>query len=270
VRRLAGLSDRPHGDRYGVSTHVCLARPVDPWVHVHFARDHELYLTPVGPHELNVAMLTRKAGMHRFAGNLASAFESFISTHPAIPARSSPAGEVLAAGPFLRRARRAFRGNIVLVGDAAGFFDGITGEGMSLALVSARLAARAIIEHLGSGSVAPFRRYHDQRQTLARNSELLGHLTLLLGPRPRLARWSARNLARQPTTFERLAAIGSESARSQASAFATWRRWRSVCSSPDARDEPLLRIEVLAPFREFRERGLLLGDPDGQEGSIGK
>ncbi|MGH2610078.1 MAG: NAD(P)/FAD-dependent oxidoreductase, partial [Tepidiformaceae bacterium] len=113
------------------------------------------------------------------------------------------------AGPFDRRARRAFRGNVVLVGDAAGFFDGITGEGMSLALVSARLAAVAIREHLPSGSLAPFRRYHDQRRALARNSELLGRLTLFLGPRPGVARWSTRNLGRQPATFERLTAINS-------------------------------------------------------------
>jgi flavin-dependent dehydrogenase len=102
-----------------------------------------------------------------------------------------------------------FRQNVVLVGDAAGFFDGITGEGMGLALVGARLAATRIREHLASGEIEPFRRYDRERRALARNSELLGRLTLFTGPKAAPARWSTRNLARRPATFDRLAAVGA-------------------------------------------------------------
>ncbi len=209
VRRLAGLETRTRGDRYGVSAHVRLERPAGPWVDVHFARDHELYLTPVGPHEINVALLTRRPAMARFAGGLGPAFDQFFVTHPAMPAGWTRTSEVAAAGPFHQRARRAFRSNVVLVGDAAGFFDGITGEGMALALVSARLAAEAIRAHLECGSVEPFRSYDQERAALARNSELLGRLTLFLSPKPALARWSTRNLSRRPATFDRLTAISA-------------------------------------------------------------
>ncbi|MEX1102643.1 MAG: FAD-dependent monooxygenase, partial [Dehalococcoidia bacterium] len=209
IRRLAGLEARDHGNRYGISVHVVTGHPVEPWVDVHFSRHHELYFTPVGPHEMNVALLTRKPAMAQFAGQLATSFEAFLRKHPAMPSEWSITSPAAAAGPFPSKATRAFRANVVLVGDAAGFFDGITGEGMSLALRSARLCAEALERHLETGSPEPFRAYDRERRALSRNSEIMGKLMLALGPRAALARWSTRNLARQPTTFERLAAINA-------------------------------------------------------------
>ncbi len=209
VRRLAGLDGEAGGDRYGVSVHVQFDREVEPWVDVHFARDHELYLTPVGPAELNVALLTRKVRMSGLAGDLDASFAAFLRQHPAMPRGWSVTGPASASGPFPRRARRTYRGNVILVGDAAGFYDGITGEGMSLALRSARLCAHAVQQHLETRSLDPFRLYDRERRALARNSEVMGRLMLALGPRERLARWSTRNLARHPETFERLAAINA-------------------------------------------------------------
>jgi flavin-dependent dehydrogenase len=209
VRRLAGLEIPPGANRYGISVHVRLDADIEPWVDVHFASDHELYLTPVGQSELNVALLTRKPGMTAFAGDVHGHFEAFLRQHPAMPRGWSSTARAQVAGPFPRRARRAYQGNVVLVGDAAGFFDGITGEGMSLALRSARLCALAVGEHLATASLDPFRAYDRQRRALGRNSELTGRLMLALGRRERLARWSTRNLGRRAATFERLAAINA-------------------------------------------------------------
>jgi flavin-dependent dehydrogenase len=51
-----------------------------------------------------------------------------------------------------------FQRNLVLVGDAAGFYDPISGEGISTALRSAPLAAKAIEAFLARGSPEPFER----------------------------------------------------------------------------------------------------------------
>ncbi len=209
IRRLAGLDDGRHSGRYGASMHVRLQVPTQPWVDIHFERDCELYLTPVGPNEMNVAVLARKPFMASFAGDLAGNLGSLLESHGSLAGSWEPSSKAMAAGPFGRRAWRPWRGNVVLVGDAAGFFDGITGEGMSLALVSARHCALAVDRYLAEAGFEAFRRYARIRRGLARNSDLLGGVSLALGERPALAEWSVRNLARRPATFDRLAAINA-------------------------------------------------------------
>jgi flavin-dependent dehydrogenase len=158
VRRFAGLERASRGDRYGLSIHVDAPQQLHPWVDVFFAGDHELYLTPVGECRLNVALLARRPLVESVA-NREGGFIGFLERHPSMPFRWEADGRAIGAGPFPTRAARAWRANVVLVGDAAGFFDGITGEGMSLALVSARLCAQAVREHLETGEFQPFRRY---------------------------------------------------------------------------------------------------------------
>ena len=209
VRRLAGLDDGRHSGRYGASMHICLAEPALPWVDVRFHDDHEIYLTPVGAHELNVAVLARKPFMSRLAGDLTGRLAALIEADRALPFPWEPQSPAAAAGPFGRRARRPWRGNVVLVGDAAGFFDGITGEGMAVALVAARHCATAVDCFLAGAGCEPLRAYGGQLRRISRNSELLGRVSLLLGSRPALASWAVRNLARQPDTFDKLTAINA-------------------------------------------------------------
>ena len=56
-----------------------------------------------------------------------------------------------------------------------GFYDGVTGEGMSLALLSARRCAEAVHQHLW-GNAEAFATYDREWSALARNSHLLGRL----------------------------------------------------------------------------------------------
>ena len=209
LRRLAALDGRWRGTRYGISAHIRLRRPLEPFVDVHFESGYELYITPVGEYDANVALLLRKPAMHQFAGNLRTRYGMTLRAHPALGDAFELLDEPLAAGPFVASCTRPWRANLVLVGDAAGFFDGITGEGMSVALVSARHCAAAVDRYLGAGDYAAFREYAARRAALVRNSNLLARVSLALGSRPTLARMAVRNLQRQPRTFEKLVAINS-------------------------------------------------------------
>ena len=80
---------------------------------------------------------------------------------------------------------------------------------MSTTLVSARHCAAAVDAYLATGSDSCFRRYEAQRRLLVRNANLLARLSLALAARPALARWSVRNLARNPATFTRLTAVSA-------------------------------------------------------------
>ena len=56
-----------------------------------------------------------------------------------------PADPVRGAGPLRQRLQRAVAGRVLLVGDAAGYVDALTGEGIALALAQAPAAVRAVI-----------------------------------------------------------------------------------------------------------------------------
>lgn len=94
------------------------------------------------------------------AGFLAAALDDF----PAVKARVSAAGleeRVMVTGPFDRPVRRAWAPGAVLVGDAAGYYDPFTGQGIYQAIRSARMAASAIGAVLDGGrsEASALRRY---------------------------------------------------------------------------------------------------------------
>lgn len=70
-----------------------------------------------------------------------------LSRFPRVWARVSECGleqDVMVTGPFDRPVRRPWSPGAILVGDAAGYYDPFTGQGIYQALRSARLAAEAI------------------------------------------------------------------------------------------------------------------------------
>lgn len=208
VRQQAGLDRRAAGLRYGVSAHVELRTVPEPYVKVYFDLGHEAYVTPVGGAVVNVAVLMRRAAMHAFGGaSLNPAFRAILDRHGEF-ANCTLLDEPIAAGPFPARSRSEWRDNLVLVGDAAGFFDAISGEGMATTLVSARWCAEAIHGFL-AGDESAFSRYGSNRRALSRNSDLLARLSLFLSSRPALARHSVRNMQRQPATFARLVGVSA-------------------------------------------------------------
>lgn len=209
LRRVAGLDGRRRGDRYGVSGHVSLPVAPKPEVDVYFERGHEIYVTPLGGNCVNVAVLTRRAGMRPFAGDFRGRFEEMLREHSAFRDGFDLCSEPLAAGPFPAGCSRAWRANLVLAGDAAGFFDGISGEGMTAALLSARECAAAVDAYLESGSYEAFRKYDRRRRALVRNSNLLARVSLALSRQPKVAELAVRNLSRRPETFGRLVAINT-------------------------------------------------------------
>ncbi|MGH3503627.1 MAG: NAD(P)/FAD-dependent oxidoreductase [Nocardioidaceae bacterium] len=130
VRRRLGLSLPTRSTpRYGLRRHFA----VEPWtglVEVHWGRGVEAYVTPVADDLVGVALLTsRRAG-----------FEEQLRQFPALQARlpGCAATSARGAGPLRQRARCRVVGRVLLVGDAAGYVDALTGEGISVGLATAR------------------------------------------------------------------------------------------------------------------------------------
>jgi flavin-dependent dehydrogenase len=178
-----------------------------PRIDVYFERGYEVYLTPLGGGLANVAVLLDRSRVEALGGRLREAFKSLASSVPIGGAGFELVDEPLAVGPFPAGAKAAWRDNLVLVGDANGFFDPISGNGMTLALLAARCCASAIDAYLKTGSTERLRAYERQCRAAARNSTLFARLSLALAGRPRLGRRVIENFARKPNTFGKLVAL---------------------------------------------------------------
>ncbi|MGG5258624.1 NAD(P)/FAD-dependent oxidoreductase [Phycicoccus avicenniae] len=137
TRRLLGLDAPGRGpERYGLRRHFALA----PWsdvVEVHWAETAEAYVTPVGDDCVGVAVLGGRGGT----------FEQRLAGFPALLDRlagAEPLSATLGAGPLRQSATRRVQGRVLLVGDASGYVDALTGEGLALGMAGARAAVVAI------------------------------------------------------------------------------------------------------------------------------
>ena len=209
LRTQAGLAGRRRSGRYGISTHVRLAHDPGSVVDISFHDGYEVYITPVGGRVVNVAVLVRKRLLGRVRGDLRGWFQTVLAGHPAFDSTAELIDAPVAAGPFGARCLRPWRRNLVLVGDAAGFLDAISGEGMSVTLASARDCAAAVDDYLSHRDEQAFRRYSAQRRSLVRNSDLLARVSLALAAWPPIARLAVRHMAHRPESFGRLVAISA-------------------------------------------------------------
>ncbi|MEO7146561.1 MAG: NAD(P)/FAD-dependent oxidoreductase [Terrimesophilobacter sp.] len=143
VRELVGLgiaadiARAGRTRRFGIRRHFA----IEPWsdlVEVHWAHDAEVYLTPVSEHELGIAVL----------GTQHTDFDTVVRSIPALAERlatAEPCSSLRGAGPFRQRTRARTRGRVMLVGDASGYVDAITGEGIRVGLAQAQAAIAAAL-----------------------------------------------------------------------------------------------------------------------------
>ena len=129
--------------RLGLRQHF-RQRPWSEYVEVYWSPYAEAYVTPVAEDEVGVAILFYKdhapKGQHKY--------QQLLQHFPELLERldqSQPCSTVRGAGPFERRVRTPLKGNILLVGDSAGYLDPLTGEGIRLGLDASEAAIAAIV-----------------------------------------------------------------------------------------------------------------------------
>ena len=111
-----------------------------------------------------------------------------------------PAGRLMAMGPLAYRVGEPRVGGVLLAGDAAGFYDPFTGEGLFTALRSAELLAETAHAALTRGdlsarALATYARA--RRREFAAKSRVTRGIQLLIARRGP-ANLAARALARRP------------------------------------------------------------------------
>ena len=152
-------------------------------------------MTPVGPELVGVAVLS----------SVRAPFSEQLADFPVLCERLPQAGitSILGAGPLRQKTSTRVAGRVLLVGDAAGYVDALTGEGIAVALACARALVDCIVaDDPGAYEdrwLAASRRYRTLSSSLlwARRSHPLAPPFVQLSPRlPRLLRPALHPLPR--------------------------------------------------------------------------
>jgi flavin-dependent dehydrogenase len=188
VRELAGLAAdrRARTPRWGLRRHYALA-PFSDAVEVTWAARSEAYVTPVAPDVVGVAVLSSVRG----------GFDDHLAAFPELAARvrrAEPVSPVRGAGPLRQWTSSRVAGRVLLVGDAAGYVDALTGEGLALSLTT----AAELVRCLRAGRPADYDRAW--RRTSRRSRWLTEGLLWARG-RPALARRIVPAAAGAPWLF---------------------------------------------------------------------
>jgi len=168
VRRAVGITATAGVPRrYGMRWHY----RVPAWsefVEVHWSRWGEAYVTPVEPDLVGVAILSRGRPDLAWFPHLAHRL------------RGAGRGRAHGCGPLRQVVSRRVAGRVLLVGDAAGYEDALTGEGISLAVKQAAAAVDAIVKDAPSSYEAAWHRATRDYRLLTRG--------LVLASTPRAVR----------------------------------------------------------------------------------
>jgi flavin-dependent dehydrogenase len=213
TRKDADLaSRRPRPLRYGARQHF----EIEPWtnhVEVYFGPAAEAYVTPTQPNQINLAVLwsgerrAETAQVCRSAPQLLRAF-------PALAQRLGSAralGDMRGAGPLGVQVPEPARDGLVLLGDAAGYVDAITGEGVGLAVAKARLLAQLVGPALrlpgAQLTLRQLKPYVAAARKLERHHVTLTKLVLLASRSPWLIEHAVRALAADTRLFSDLLTV---------------------------------------------------------------
>jgi geranylgeranyl reductase family protein len=168
---------------------------------MHVGRGYYVGLAPLAGDRLNVGMALPLDGDKRPAEER---FAAAIDGLPAVAERLRGAERltpIRGASPIGHRVRKPAGRGWMLVGDAAGFIDPFTGEGIYRALRSARAAAEALAPGLDDGAAGRYRAA--RQQAFAAKDALTWTIQGMLAAPP-LMGYALRRLAARPQLAERL------------------------------------------------------------------
>jgi flavin-dependent dehydrogenase len=196
--------------RFGFRRHYRIA-PWSEFMELHWGRLCQVYVTPVSHEEVCVALVSSNPQMRLGPRSPGQRIEDALGEFTELLARlknAEPASSERGAITVTRRLRHVFRGRTVLVGDASGGVDAITGEGLCLAFRQAALLG----ESLASGDLA---RYQKSHRRLMRRPVLMAGMMLFMAQHPHLRRRTMQVFQSSPRSFAGMLAmhVGAGSTR---------------------------------------------------------
>ncbi len=208
LRHKMGLNVPVRRKRFGICAHFRLAKGHGQasCVDVFLGRGHELYVTPLPGGEVLVAAL---ADARQLGESVERTFHRWLRADPELAKRLEGAEQitpVLATSPLAAQARSGVAPGFVLLGDAAGFLDPITGGGMTQALITAELLARYIPDRVSQDDSWLWK-FERARRALLFDYRMLTRMVLWLADHPRLGQSLLRIMDALPSFFSHIIGV---------------------------------------------------------------
>lgn len=157
-----GLSFQPpRPRRWAIGSYFTGVQGLTPLGEMHVRRDHYIGVAPVPGGLTNACLVIPHTTGDQPIAAPAEVLRRYLSDDPQLAPRFAGARAVTAPtmlGPMAVEARTAGEPGLLLAGDAAGFIDPMTGDGLHFALRGAELAAEVALDALTGG--APIDRAH--------------------------------------------------------------------------------------------------------------
>lgn len=198
--------------RIGLAAHYAGFPLFDDLGEMHVGRAGYCGIAPQEDCIANVAMVVDVRRFEQRHGSVDDFFETELHGYPGLRERvasSERRTNVRGVGPLARRVRRVAGDGYLLVGDAAGFFDPFTGEGIIDALQGGVLAADAISIALerGDTSAAGLESYARARREAFTDKRRAAWLVQIFVRSPRLMDYAIERIGQRPDTASTLTEV---------------------------------------------------------------
>lgn len=214
ARKLGLLAEPSRHRRFAVRGHFAGVEGLGDAGEMHVASGGYCGVAPLPDGLANVAIVLAPEALAAAAGDLPGFFLRTLRGLPELGERLARARLLApprAIGPLAVETRRPWAPGALLVGDAAGFYDPFTGEGVTLALRGARDAAEVALAALAAPSgPRDLRAYEARRHAQTRDKFRVNRLLQRLIAHPALADLAARRLAAKPCLADRLVGIAGD------------------------------------------------------------
>jgi menaquinone-9 beta-reductase len=202
LRKLSGLEAAPNSRRrFALRQHYGI-RPWTDFVEVYVDAKGEAVVTPVSDESVSINFVWEDGVIEQ------PKISALASRFPALLGRLGNAqsiSSVRGAGPMARAAIRRNGDRMVLVGDAAGFVDSISGDGLSIAFNSALTLGKHLPEILSQQARAEsIEAYERAARRIYRGYWIVTKGLLAIARHPRARRTIINSLMRHPRAFDAL------------------------------------------------------------------
>jgi flavin-dependent dehydrogenase len=212
ARRLGLAGGEPRRRKFGIAARYAARAGVGDRIEMHAGPGGTLTccgLVVRGP-EANLGMVVDGRRVRELGGNPAGFFRNALESFPGLS--TCLEGEpvtVRTAGPLTWSTRRQSAAGCLLLGDAAGFYDPFTGQGVTFALMTAALAAEVADASLEERDVSAARlaEYDRRRRALLGPRILVQQGVQAVIERPGLLRHVIGRLNARPGTARTLLGV---------------------------------------------------------------
>jgi menaquinone-9 beta-reductase len=214
ARRLGLLREHRSLRRFAVRGHWQGVEGLADAGEMHVSRGGYCGIAPLSASLANVAFVLDRREMASAAGDVEGFYRRRLGERWPHVAERLQRARLLAfprvIGPLALTARGLSAPGALLVGDAAGFYDPFTGEGITLALRSAASAAEVAHGALRRATLGDLRDYDRRRAAATRDKFRVNRALQIVVGWPDLANSVARRLARRPELADQLVGIAGD------------------------------------------------------------